>query len=172
MNKVYPAAAMALLLSGCTLFSPFDSKFQCQRSRDYGKCTNVAGAYDDALNADDGQGEVAHAQHPAGEEHDAGGGPGPVDADRGRANFNRYKTDEYGAMASLIEQPVVPVVTPPKMLRSLVVAYATAEKTLYMPRYIYYFVTDGSFVLGDYLNVEKPKDGGVMYPNGNFEGLR
>jgi conjugal transfer pilus assembly protein TraV len=168
------AALAAFLLSGCSLFSPFDSKFQCQRSRDYGKCTNVAGAYDDAVNSDDGQGEVAHAQHQSGDDHDSGAAErhDPAEGDRGRTNLNRYKTDEYGAMAAIIEQPVVPVVTPPKMLRSLVVAYATAEKTLYMPRYIYYFVTDGSFVLGDYLNVEKPKDGGVMYPNGNFEGLR
>lgn len=176
MNKtILAAAAASLLLSGCSIFAPYDSEFQCERSRDYGKCTDVAGAYSDALGGEMG-GHPMEEPDSAKKKKKKGEAEEPIrtreDDQLAQQSFNRYKSAEYGEMANLIEKPVTPVVAPPKVLRSLVVAYATPEKTLYLPRYVYFFVSEGSFVMGDYLNVEKPDAGGVMYPNGQFEGLR
>lgn len=186
MNKHLAAAMAAFVVagvSGCAVFTPYDSEFQCERSRDFGKCTNVEGAYSDALGGEapvtgpaPGS-SVAHAQRDESYgPRDARRGveakpapkaePGAVQQPEARININRYKAAEYGELASIIEQPVTPVVAPPKTLRTLVVAYATPEKTLYLPRYVYYFVSEGEFVLGDYLNADQPDRSAVMYPNG------
>ncbi len=177
MNKKLIAAACsaAFLLSGCGIFAPYDSKFQCERSRDFGKCTDVQGAYSDALGGD------MDAAHPIEEPNTSKKKSKKGDTEEmvrtreddalARANFNRYKSAEYGEMANLIEKPITPVVAPPKVLRSLVVAYATPERTLYLPRYVYFFVSEGNFVMGDYLNVEKAGSGSTMYPNGQMGGV-
>lgn len=161
------AAVFSMGATGCAIFAPYDSKFQCERSRDFGKCTDVAGAYSDALGGveDSGvgsRGNVRRREKSVEERAEPlGGDPGVA-----RANITRYKAAEYGELASIIEQPITPVVAPPKLLRTLVVAYATPEKTLYLPRYVYYFVSEGNFLLGDYLNAEVPDGAAVMYPNG------
>lgn len=169
-------AASAMAISACSLLAPFDSKFQCERNRDYGKCTDVKGAYNDAL------GNPEDPEHPIEEPGRKRSGRSRPEADPSprfreddavaRANINRYKAAEYREMAGLIEQPVTPVVAPPKVLRTLVVAYATPEKTLFLPRYVYFFVSEGNFVMGDYLNAEQPQDASTLYPNGQPMSFR
>lgn len=155
MNRSLIALAASLLLGGCSVLAPYDSKFQCERSRDYGKCVDVQGAYSEALGGT--------VEMPKAEPREAAEGqapPAPAD------NFNRYKATEYGELARLIDDPVTPVVAPPKVLRTLIVAYATPERRLYMPRWVYQFVTDGDFVLGDYLNADQAQGPSTVYPNG------
>ena len=171
MNKVASAAfaaSMLASLSACSILAPYDSEFQCERSRDFGKCTDVAGAYSEALGGegDARQGGDSKKKSQDKARNDERAASKAADPALARANITRYKAAEYGELASIIEQPVTPIVAPPKLLRTLVVAYATPEKTLYLPRYVYYFVTDGNFVLGDYLNAEKPGGATTIYPNG------
>lgn len=157
------AALAPLVLSGCSLFVPFDSEFMCPGTTDYGKCTDVQGAYSDALGGELPADE-AIAKDRKRDKNDRP--PEPRSRSVARANVNRYKAAEYAELAKVIEDPVTPLVQPPKILRTLIVAYATGEKTLYMPRYVFYFANDGTFVYGDYLNAEKPMGGQTIYPNG------
>jgi conjugal transfer pilus assembly protein TraV len=170
------ALATSALVTGCSLFAPYDSEFQCQRNRDYGKCTDVQGAYTEALGGD------ATPEHPVTDPKDKSGkrrehAEGETDRSRedqviGRAAISRYKAAEYNEMAGLIEKPVTPVVAPPKVLRTLVVAYSTSEKTLFLPRYVYFFASDANFVVGDYLNAEGASDASTVYPNGTTPAFR
>lgn len=176
LGAAFGLSTIAFTLSSCSLLAPFDSKFQCERSRDFGKCTDVQGAYTDALG---GQVDPEHPIEEPNTAKDKKHKTESVDIARtreddavGRSNLNRYKAAEYAEMAGLIEKPITPVIAPPKVLRTLVVAYATPEKTLFLPRYVYYFVSEGNFVMGDYLNAERPEEGATVYPNGQPGSFR
>ncbi|MEO8755268.1 MAG: TraV family lipoprotein, partial [Casimicrobiaceae bacterium] len=81
----------------------------------------------------------------------------PADGDE------RLREARYRELAGLIENPVTPLVQPPKVLRTLIVSYSAGD-ALYMPRYVYYIAEDAKFVLGDYLQ-NSPAER-TMYPNG------
>jgi len=168
MKRIERAALLlSLLLSGCF---PYDAHFLCEKSNDYGRCTSVQGAYGDAIRADGTTGEVVGSDGDA-ESASANAAAAAPGANRDGAPkpptataHDRYKDSEYRTMAGLINAPVAPVVTPPKVLRTLVVAYST-DQSLYMPRYVFYIADESHFVLGDYLN-QIPLGGPTIYPNG------
>lgn len=157
------------LLAGCSIFVPFEQEFSCTADRQYGKCTNVEGAYSEALGGDlgnvalVGEDDVAKGQKKKRDAKHGAPNPPPPPAIGG---FTKYKDAEYAELAKIIESPVTPVVRPPEVLRTLVVAYATGEKTLYMPRYVYYFASEAGFVMGDYLSAEQPLTPPTLYPQG------
>ena len=72
-----------------------------------------------------------------------------------------YNDQRYREMASLIAQPVTPILKPTKVLRTLIVGYSTG-KTMYMPRFIYFMASEPEFVLSDGLN--PPGAGDVVFP--------
>jgi len=171
MNKVFRLSAflsVSAVLAGCSIFAPYDSKFMCERARDYGSCQNVSEAYDSATGATK-PGQMAFSHAKTGSPERSKDSADKEKGDRAIAaepsSRNRYKEAEYAEMAKLLEQPVTPMLVPPKELRTLVVAYATGDKAVYMPRYIYYVVSEGHFVMGDYLNAPS-KSTGMVRPNG------
>ena len=44
------------------------------------------------------------------------------------------------------------MLTPAKVLRTLVVSYQDTDHTLFQPRYMFYLATESEFVLGNELN--------------------
>lgn len=185
MHKVLKSAlcvaVLTTTLAGCKTLVPYESKFMCEKSRDFGKCMDVQQAYDDAL----GAAESNPARMKPGKaepefRYKAAKAPKRSNTQPAigvpRSNEPRllrtstqlspeelYRDREYRELAGLIEQPVTPVVKPPKVLRTLIVSY-TAGETLYMPRYVYFFADEARFVLGDYLS---PKDEvKQVFPNG------
>lgn len=175
---------LVLSLTGCKTLVPYESTFMCEKSRDYGKCMDVQQAYEDALGAQSGnpaqlkpgkrepelryKGATAAKPAKRAPTQPALGSPGPNEPRLLRTSLQLspeelYRDREYRELAGLIEQPVTPVVKPPKVLRTLIVSY-TAGESLYMPRYVYYFADEARFVLGDYLS---PKDEAKqVFPNG------
>lgn len=137
--KTLIAATLAASLSGCALFNPYDSEFMCSATDDYGRCVD-----DDTAQAQD---DARHAEET-------------------RA-YSAYKDSEYREMRKLLEQPVTPLVKPPKVLRTLITAYPSNDRTLYTPRYVFFFADEGQFVIGDYLNAAPPsRDEGNLLPFG------
>ena len=57
------------------------------------------------------------------------------------------------ALQGLIEQPVTPMLKPPRSVRTLILPYADRQRPdrLYMPRYVYSLVERPQWVVGDYL---------------------
>jgi hypothetical protein len=156
--------SMVVIVSALGACTPYHSNYMCARSTDYGKCSDVRGAYDNALQASPPEraqrGEPVKARSTR---KDKKALPNPAAMDVVQAR-DLYRAREYQQLAELLEQPVVPLVKAPTALRTLVLSYSTG-KTLYMPRYVYYLDNEATFVLGDYLN---PRDGGgqMMFPNG------
>lgn len=157
-------AAIAATLSGCALFNPYDSEFMCSATDDYGRCVDVDGAYADAIegrkNAPRRTGKAAV------DDETARAQDGARHEDEGHA-YSAYKEAEYRELRKLLDQPVTPLVKPPKVLRTLITAYPSNDRTLYTPRYVFFFADEGQFVIGDYLNAVPPaRDEANLQPFG------
>ena len=135
-------AALLYACTGCAL-TPYEASFQCPLSSDFGHCTDVGGAYDAAV---------------------AGARSLPPPRDIKRAVHRSRRTPvpvgipdiaphaRYAQLASAIDTPPSPLLTPPKVLRTLVVSYQDTDRTLFQPRYMFYLATESEFVLGNELN--------------------
>lgn len=135
-----------LALSGCSVFSPYNSEFQCT-SPDKGKCVSVQQAYEESLKKGPSVKDKKF--------HDVV--DSSVNEEKGKDQRNKkfsaeesYKESLQREMARLIDKPVTPVVIPPKVMRILVLPYPD-KSLLYMPRYIYIMTDKPRWVLGDYL---------------------
>lgn len=181
MMKALVVFALMSVLAGCKVLVPYDSKFACEGTQDFGKCMDVQTAYEDAL----GTAQTTEDRDKAGKnapKWDYRGAtpksnaPSPT-LQRKRADGRKttqvafvpastaefYRQRQYRELAQLIEEPVTPIVQPPKVLRTLIVSYSAGD-SLYMPRYVYFLADEAKFVLGDYLRGEGAQK--TVYPNG------
>lgn len=152
LSPLLPVCA-AFMLSGCatmgSIMSPYSEKFSCKND-DHGQCIHPEKAYADAVAG------VASKSDPA------------VTRDRkllrdGKAArgsrgsmpgaFAGYRDSVYRELQGLIEQPVTPMLKPPRSVRTLILPYADRQRPdrLYMPRYVYSLVERPQWVVGDYL---------------------
>lgn len=176
MRVAVAALIPCVLLGGCAL-NPYHGEFMCAASQDHGKCETVEQAYAEALAKKEsvGPGGASAKGRSKGTHRpdapDRQGSDGGADAASGGlvrtsqvgSGEERYRDAEYRRLAALVEEPVTPIVQPPKVLRTLVLSYGAGE-SLYMPRYLIYFAEVPKFVLGDYLNPDStPK---TVYPKG------
>ena len=137
-------------LTGCVgkLLNPYESDFSCPND-DPGQCATMRKAYEASLN---------QGWHTDG---------APVKNKDGKTvvmppvKMETQRVEDLNTIArferqtSLIQQPVTPIVAPPKVERILFFPYQDSDKkTLYMARYVYYITEDPTFVLGDYLYQE------------------
>ena len=152
-----------LAAAGCT---PYNSTYMCEASRDYGKCSDVRGAYDAALGTARPERINQETEQSKGRKKDKKEKRQELSsvAMSVAQAHDMYRAREYQQLAALIDQPTVPLVKMPTALRTLVVSYSTG-KTLFMPRYIYVLDDEANFVFGDYLT---PRDAGgpMIFPNG------
>jgi conjugal transfer pilus assembly protein TraV len=65
---------------------------------------------------------------------------------------NDYQEALYKELAGLLKEPLTPIVAPPKVMRVLLLPYKGDSNELYMLRYIYFFVEEPKWILGDYLS--------------------
>jgi conjugal transfer pilus assembly protein TraV len=134
-NNVILAVLAALCLSGCWL-NPYSSEFNCPKTAN-GKCISVSDAYTESLK-NDPQGKTT---------------TGPDQAAKGAA-FSVYEEELFRKMTAMIKEPATPIVNPGTVLRGLVLYYSGEERELYSHRYVFFFVDEPRFVLGDYLNAD------------------
>jgi conjugal transfer pilus assembly protein TraV len=156
---------LGLAVSGCSILAPYDQKFMCEATDDYGRCIGVEQAYNEAIGGRVDP-SATTAMGPGLQEADGTTGYQPAGSPQMELSAARqaYKAAEYREMQKLIEQPVTPMVKPPKVLRTLIVAYPDGTTTLYSPRFIWYFAHDGRFVIGDYLNQAEDAESGALTP--------
>lgn len=180
------AVMVASMLAGCRVV-PYDSKFMCEKSRDYGRCMDVQSAYEEARAASasansKSKSKARDGQDPILRYPPASTGvtrplrplkPSKAGARSAAAkpddSFIRvstqdlYRDAEYRELAGLIEAPVTPLIRPAKALRTLIIAYNTGD-SLFLSRYVVYFADEPRFVMGDYLN--PPDTSPTVYPMG------
>lgn len=175
---------VASLLAGCRVV-PYDSKFMCEKSRNYGRCMDVQSAYEEARATSAGaasKSKPRDGKDPILRYPPAAAGVArplrplkPLKSGTRSANskpddsFIRvstqdlYRDAEYRELAGLIEAPVTPLIRPAKALRTLIIAYNTGD-SLFLSRYVVYFADEPRFVMGDYLN--PPDTSPTVYPMG------
>jgi conjugal transfer pilus assembly protein TraV len=154
---------MVVALAGCSTLNPYHSEFMCAASENHGKCESVNQAYTEALDkkAAKKQGAVAPAAPAA--ETTVRAADGTFIKTAQLTGEERYHDAEYRKLAALVEEPVMPIVKQPTVLRTLILSYPAGE-SLYMPRYVMYFADAPKFVIGEYLNpLSTPK---TVFPNG------
>jgi len=159
MNKrTLSTAASILFLSGCSLL-PYEESSSCNMEKNYGKCIDVNGAYEEAVSGEDSGAPLMHklseGQEESKEQSEATESAVTQPANKPEISpYQGYQDSRYKVLSELIKKPVAPMLTPPKTVRTLVISYSpkTDDKTLYMPRYIYSIVEDSKFILGQYLD--------------------
>ncbi len=132
-----------ILLAGC--LSPYSSDFKCPKTEG-GKCVSLAEAYDESLRQNNG---------PAGSDNQADSGK-DKDGAHAADPETGYQASLYKKMQRLLDDPVTPIVVPPTAMRVLILPYPGDDHELYMPRYVFMFVDEPSWLLGDYLRGAAP----------------
>ncbi len=156
MKKALIAIGM-LIMSGCALLNPYESSFSCPESNN-GKCVSVQTAYSESAT---GSGKVTEATADHKEEDcssENGSGEACFDgkndvslnsSSKEDSNYNRYRTALFDKFSGLLKEPVSPVVAPPKTMRVLLLPYTGQDNEFYMLRYVYFFVDEPRWLLGD-----------------------
>ena len=157
LSRLLPVCA-AFMLSGCatmgSIMSPYSEKFSCKND-DHGQCIHPDKAYADAVAgvASKSDPAVTNDRKLLKDGKPARGSGKAGTAKTGSGAFAGYRDSVYRELQGLIEQPVTPMLKPPRTVRTLILPYADRQRPdrLYMPRYVYSLVERPQWVVGDYL---------------------
>lgn len=139
MKTILTVCAAALILSGCgTMLNPYHEEFSCKAEAEGGSCVDTMTAYADA-----------QVTEPADNRP-----PKPsmsLDGKVGAESTARavYEDRYYRRLAGLLEEPQVPMIEPPKIMRVLLMPYKGEGGELFMPRYSFIKVEDARWVLAE-----------------------
>lgn len=156
MKKALITTGM-LIMSGCALLNPYESSFSCPETSN-GKCVSVQTAYSESSTGPGKAHEPAedHAREGCGSGNDNGGActEGKKEATLNPASkedgsYNRYRSALFDRFSGLLKEPVTPVVAPPRTMRVLLLPYTGQDNEFYMLRYVYFFVDEARWLLGD-----------------------
>ena len=131
------------LLSGCAIINPYDSEFSCPETSSRGKCISVNSAYKEASSSSTSYFTETKTDKPD-EQKDG--------ETRETQNYNHYRSALYDKFGKLLKEPKTPVVSPPKTMRVLLLPYTGQDNEFYMMRYVYFFVDESRWILGDSLS--------------------
>jgi conjugal transfer pilus assembly protein TraV len=148
MRRLVLLFVLAILLTGCaSVLNPYESDFQCPDT-DRGKCVSVQDAYGESIqkNSSTENKDEVKSEKPK---------EGNALESQDKKN-NDYQEALYRELAGLLKEPLTPIVAPPKVMRVLLLPYKGDSNELYMIRYVYFFVEEPKWILGDYLSVYDP----------------
>jgi conjugal transfer pilus assembly protein TraV len=128
-------------LSACaSVMNPYKGEFSCPETSK-GKCVGVPDAYDESVEGNEPQ---------SGTE----GSPGLDEEAASAEGEAGYEAERYRELAELVKEPVTPMMAPPEVRRILFLPYRGADGELMMMRYVYFFIEEPRWILGDYLTGE------------------
>lgn len=123
--------AAAFCVAACSavgeVVNPYKSRFNCPVGEN-GKCQTMSSAYNESREVLYGNNQLASVDDSA---------------------ANAYQNSVYKKLSSLVEEPDMPVIAPPKVMRVLLLPYQDSNKNLFMYRFAYFVVDDYSWVLGN-----------------------
>ncbi|WP_239018988.1 TraV family lipoprotein [Sphingobium terrigena] len=151
-------------LGGCatlgSVMSPYSEKYSCKNS-DHGQCVHPEKAYEDAVAGRPSRSDpaVTNDKKLLRGQAAAPAMPGMVSGALGKGAaapagaYLGYKDSVYRELQGLIDQPVTPMLKPPRTVRTLILPYADRQRPdrLYMPRFVFSIVETPAWVVGDYL---------------------
>lgn len=125
------ALILLFMITGCaSFFNPYKDEFACPKTYN-GRCVSVKDAYDESIVELNNSGNKEEL-----EEEDI---------------ETIYQDALYQRLTALLEEPITPVVSPPQVMRILFLPYKGEDNELFMLRYVYFFVDEPKWILGDYL---------------------
>jgi conjugal transfer pilus assembly protein TraV len=159
-----------LCLWGCgTILNPYKDDFSCP-DHDKGKCIRVEGAYKESLQKKSGNILNDKENKMACEKCRKEAKNNNVSEDtyctacstskKNKSENKRITTESSETMyqravnkklAAMLKAPNTPLITPPQVMRVLVLPYKGDMNELYMMRYIYLLIDDPKWVVGNYL---------------------
>lgn len=156
--------ALTMMTASCATFvNPYNEDFSCPRTFN-GKCVSITEAYDESV---DGGEPKKEEQEPElcdcwPDEIDCECEPvekkekieEKADSQQEQSSSpespeDSYRESLYGKLSRLINEPVTPMVAPPKVLRVLLLPYEGSDNALYMYRYVYFFVDKPRWILDE-----------------------
>lgn len=136
---------MAFSISGCAIY---DSNFTCPDSYN-GRCVSISEAHRLAKeNKDNPQSDPSVEKKNLNSTDNQPSGA-PSGANKEDLAHSLYKESLYKRLDSLAKEPTTPIVAPPQVMRILLLPYKGEGNELYMLRYVYFFVDEPRWVLGD-----------------------
>lgn len=143
------AVLFVSILSGCAMvgeiFNPYKSEFSCPLS-EKGKCVDLKQAYKESVAKKPG--DISNELILDKKKEKTVANPGEHTAGPPLSE-NLYQESVYKKLSNLIEQPVTPMVVPPKVMRALLLPYKGEGNELYFYRYVYFFADDAKWVLSE-----------------------
>lgn len=143
-----------LLMSGCALLNPYESSFSCPESYN-GKCVSVQTAYSESsgvsVKAKDAAADQSHENCGPDSENPGACKESSIGATSSKEDvaLTKYRAALFDKFTGLINEPVTPIVAPPKTMRVLLLPYTGQDNEFYMLRYVYFFVDQPRWLLGD-----------------------
>ena len=157
MKKALTLAGM-LFMSGCVLLNPYESNFSCPESYN-GKCVSVQTAYSESSGgaARTKDAVADQLQENCGSASDNPGACAEIVKEAANTTssskedgaLTKYRAALFDKFTGLLKEPVTPVVAPPKTMRVLLLPYTGQDNEFYMLRYVYFFVDEPRWLLGD-----------------------
>lgn len=151
-----------LIISGCSLL-PYESSSSCNMKKQYGKCIDVEGAYQESVTGvDSGAPELYKVSEGKKDKSSAAKKEnGNIESNNSKnisvskSNENTYldyQSEKYKELAQIIRDPNTPMLSPARTVRTLIVSYSPKYngRTLYMPRYVFSIIEPSKFVLGQF----------------------
>jgi conjugal transfer pilus assembly protein TraV len=131
---------------------PYESEFSCPGSFN-GKCVTLQSAYKDSLSGNDlaPDRKVDDGRDCAGGKCRGGTQKIEPASDAEAVAHVTYKESLFRRFDNLLKEPKTPVVAPPQVMRVLLLPYKGEGNELFMLRYVYFFVDEPKWVLGDSL---------------------
>ena len=174
MKKVLHSIVATGFLCGCSMINPYQSEFSCPDTFK-GKCASVREVYmEDAdgspqnkaantpvkprcettYNDTESGGQVTTCSDPRPAEMGKGAAgnatlAAPVAGNPEERSYNQYRSSLFDKFNGLLKEPKTPIVSPPKVMRVLLLPYTGQENEFYMLRYVYFFVDKPRWILGD-----------------------
>ena len=139
--------------AGCSILGVYDNEFKCPATYN-GRCISMQGAYDLAKKGQDSAefdpDAQAERKDGCGKDGSSCGGKvlTPVVTPENTAHTS-YKESLFKKFDGLLKEPTTPVVAPPQVMRVLLLPYRSDGNELFMLRYVYFFVDEPRWVLGD-----------------------
>ncbi len=129
-----PLSVLVLAVaSGCAI-TPYEQSFQCPLSSDFGACTDVSGAYEDA---------VAELR-PRAAAPDAS-----LTRPIARSRSARRSQDGGPVVQRVaVLMPMAPIVTTPTLVRTWILAYYDSDRSLFAGRYVFYLAGESALTVG------------------------
>jgi len=128
-----------LSFTGCaSVFNPYQEEFQCPDTYK-GKCVSMKTAYNESI-------EGVKYNNKDGKENPL------VKSNNHKPNNaqDEYQKRLYKKLADIIEEPEVPVVIPPKVLRVLILSYTNNDNDMYGHRYVYILAQEPKWVFSTF----------------------